>query len=160
MRANKRFRWETLFMTAAFTTAVLLTSCGEGAPVPPTSSSSSQPGSSSSSSEVPAPSVPDSSASSDSTSSSAPAADTVQWTYVKNGDNSVMLTGYGQNGVQPERVITLPDKLGGYPVTEICDNAFAGAKFREVTIPASVKKIGNGAFSSNTNLTKVTVLGV
>ena len=159
MRANKRFRWETLFMTAAFTTAVLLTSCGGGSPVPPASSSSSQPGSSSASSEAPAPSVPDSSSSSDSTSSSAPAADTVQWQYVKNGDNSVMLTGYDRDGVQPERVITLPDKLGGYPVTEICNNAFADAKFREVTIPASVKKIGNWAFSSNTNLTKVTVLG-
>lgn len=47
----------------------------------------------------------------------------------------------------------------GYTITEIGSSAFADSKLREVTIPASVKVIGQWAFSSCENLTKVRILG-
>lgn len=161
MNPKSKFRWEALLMAGLFTAALALTACVEtpGSSASGASSSSSSVSSSESPSSSPEnPASSDSPASSD-ISSSEIDPNVVNWLYRKNGENSVVLLGYDPDCAQPERVITLPDELGGYPVTEIASSAFDGAKFREVTIPASVKKVGNWAFAENTNLTKVTILG-
>lgn len=133
-------------LAASVMAAMILTSCGGTNPPAsssnPASSSTSQPSSSSSSSS--------------SSVSSKPDPNKVNWTYVQNGAKTVTLTGYDPTCKEPDRVLTLPSQVDGYTVTEIL---FSGAKFREVTIPASVKKIGAWAFSSCPNLTKVTVQG-
>lgn len=136
-------------LAASVMTAMILTSCG-GTNQPasssnPASSSTSQPSSSSSSSSSDASSKPD--------------PNKVNWTYVQNCAKTVTLTGYDPTCKEPDRVLTLPSQIDGYTVTEISSSAFSSAKFREVTIPASIKKIGAWAFSSCPNLTKVTLQG-
>ena len=44
--------------------------------------------------------------------------------------------------------IEIPSTIGGYPVTAIGDNAFAGCVFTSITIPDSVTSIGDNAFSN------------
>ena len=54
--------------------------------------------------------------------------------------------------------ITIPSKLGGYPVTTIKNEAFLGCSaITSVTIPSSVTSIGDYAFSSCTKLTTITI---
>ena len=57
------------------------------------------------------------------------------------------------NMVIPEAVEIESDN---YYITEIAENAFSGLKaFKTVTIPETVEKIGSGAFTECTNLTKI-----
>ena len=51
--------------------------------------------------------------------------------------------------------LRIPEKLGTYPVKEIGPNAFANRKLWSVEIPATVERIGEGAFQGNENLYKV-----
>lgn len=52
----------------------------------------------------------------------------------------------------------IPDTLGGYPVTGIADKAFDGYEvLYSLTIPDSVKTIGEGAFANCVNLTYLTI---
>lgn len=138
-------------LAASVMAAMVLTSCGGTNPP----ASSSQPTSSSTSTSQPS----SSSTSSSSSVSSKPDPNKVNWKYVQNSAKTVTLTGYDSTCKEPDRVLTLPSQIDGYTVTEISGNAFNGAKFREVTIPASIKKIGAWAFSSCPNLTKVTIQG-
>ena len=46
-------------------------------------------------------------------------------------------------------VLDFPATLGGYPVTTIGSNAFAGKNITTVTLPDSVTTVENGAFGSN-----------
>ncbi len=50
---------------------------------------------------------------------------------------------------------TIPQKIGenGYEVSAIAPNAFAGTRISSVTVPTSVKTIGEGAFRGCTELT-------
>ena len=138
-------------LAASVMAAMVLTSCGGTNPP----ASSSQPTSSSTSTSQPS----SSSTSSSSSVSSKPDPNKVNWTYEQNGAKTVTLTGYDSTCKEPDRVLTLPSQIDGYTVTEISGSVFSGAKFREVTIPASIKKIGAWAFSSCPNLTKVTIQG-
>lgn len=60
-------------------------------------------------------------------------------------DNSVTITGY--KGTDPNVII--PDKIEGYPVTKIGDNAFKSSSLTNITIPNGATSIGNYAFSSS-----------
>lgn len=60
-------------------------------------------------------------------------------------DNSVTITGY--KGTDPD--VTIPIKIGVYPVTKIGENAFQKSSLTNITIPNSVTSIGNYAFSSS-----------
>ena len=54
--------------------------------------------------------------------------------------------------------VTLPDKLGGYPVTGIGDHAFAHCKsLISITIPNGVTSIGNEVFYLCESLTRITI---
>ena len=54
--------------------------------------------------------------------------------------------------------LTIPDTLGGYPVTTIDDYAFSGcSSLTKITIPEGVKSLGEYAFSGCTGLTGITL---
>ena len=65
--------------------------------------------------------------------------------------------------------ITIPDKLGGHPVTGLGENSFSTGHFdsplydihhtkiQSVTIPESVTSIGEGAFAGSKNLDSLTI---
>ncbi len=55
------------------------------------------------------------------------------------------------------RRVTIPETLGGYPVTEIASYAFEYTDVSEVKIPASVEKIGIRAFEKCMSLESLTV---
>ncbi|MHB8107232.1 MAG: cohesin domain-containing protein [Candidatus Cryosericum sp.] len=77
------------------------------------------------------------------------------WAYSLDG-GGVTVTGYAG----PGGTVTIPDIVGGYPVTGIGASAFAGTTtLSAVTVPGSVTSIGNGAFSMCTGLTAAYFLG-
>ena len=53
--------------------------------------------------------------------------------------------------------IEIPDEINGYPVTAIGNTAFMGNRVSSIKIPASVTKIGMGAFNNCANLAEVTI---
>lgn len=71
---------------------------------------------------------------------------------IENGE--VTITGYdGYIGGSLE----IPETIEGCPVVAIADNAFSNTDITNIVIPASVKSIGNGAFSGCYNLWSVSL---
>lgn len=70
------------------------------------------------------------------------------WEYTSDGRGATV-TGYHGSAT----VLTIPDTLGGYPVTSIGYEAFAGCiNFIDVYVPDSVTYIGRGAFAGCASL--------
>ena len=147
---KKLTRRSFLKVAVAAAAAGALTACGD-------SGSSAQPANSSSTQPTPKPEEPSEPAIGNEVEAKDP--NGVVWTVRINGVKTATLCGYSSTGAAPERVLTLPDTVDDYTITEIGSSAFVGSKFREVTIPASIKTIGGWAFANNDNLTKVVVLG-
>lgn len=59
-----------------------------------------------------------------------------------------------EEGFAPEEIL-IPSNYDGVPVTEIADNAFTGQSVTSVIVCGGVKRIGQYAFQSCTNLVKV-----
>ena len=68
-------------------------------------------------------------------------------------DDHVVITGCSENATD----IKIPESIGGKPVTAIDDYAFDAASITSVTIPDSVKTIGNWSFSLCTELKSLTI---
>ncbi len=59
-----------------------------------------------------------------------------------------------------EQAVRVPDKLGGYPVACIRENAFCGCmSLRSVSLPESVQRIENDAFTGCESLCCISVRG-
>jgi hypothetical protein len=68
-------------------------------------------------------------------------------------DNQATITGYtGAGGA-----VSIPSTLGGHATVAIGDRAFASSSVTSVTIPASVKSIGNYAFADCLSLNAVDI---
>ena len=94
------------------------------------------------------------STSSSSTAASSKPEETSPWRYYKK-DDGVIITGY--NGELSGKV-TIPSKIGEYPVVSIGINAFKGNdKIISVVIPEGVKSIQNCAFMECKQLTSVSL---
>ena len=141
-----------LKVAAAAAAAGALTACGGGG-------SSSKPANSSSTSTKPTPKPEEPSKPAIGSQVETKDPNGVVWVANVTGAKTATLCGYSSTGAAPERVLTLPDKVNGYTITEIASSAFSSCKFREVTIPASIKTIGEWSFANSDNLTKVVVLG-
>jgi len=74
-----------------------------------------------------------------------------QFTFSTN-QGTLAIIGY----TGPGGNVTIPAATNGLPITSISDNAFQGATFGSVRIPASVTNIGQAAFF-NTGVTNVTI---
>ncbi|MBR0414920.1 MAG: leucine-rich repeat domain-containing protein [Clostridia bacterium] len=76
---------------------------------------------------------------------------------VENGEATI--TDYTNNSAS----ITIPESIGGYTVTKIGDYAFAdragrkGADMTSLTLPSTLKVIGDGAFTVNSSITSITI---
>ncbi len=68
-------------------------------------------------------------------------------------DENGLITGY----IGDKEEIIIPEEANDILVKGIADDAFAGSSFTSVTIPASVKSIGNNAFADSEYLTHVTI---
>jgi len=86
----------------------------------------------------------------------------ITWTYtVSNGEASL---GGGTSSspailTSTTRAITIPSKLGGYPVTRIGRYAFSDCRgLTIVTIPDTVRYIGDNAFRNCSALRGVTIV--
>jgi hypothetical protein len=74
-----------------------------------------------------------------------PAMAQAQFTYTTNADNTITITGYTEFVV----TVTIPDTIGGLPVTGIADLYFPAAGYvASIFIPASVTNLTPNAFSS------------
>ncbi len=72
---------------------------------------------------------------------------------ITNGKAVITECDYNVSGA-----VTIPDKIAGYPVTEISDGAFHGCDYiTAVTIPDSVTTIGEDAFMYCESLESVTI---
>ena len=81
----------------------------------------------------------------------------VEWTYtVLDGEASLGGSG-SQTAItnNPTGVLSIPDTLGGCPVTGIGNWALGGLNITGVVIPDGVRNIGYGAFYRCTNLARV-----
>ena len=79
---------------------------------------------------------------------------TSDYTYTITKDDTVTITGYTGS----DTVLTVPQKLGGSPVTEIAADAFAEqTKLTSVTLPDGLKKIADDAFFNCTSLETITL---
>lgn len=67
--------------------------------------------------------------------------------YEKNGSGITVL-GFDEDVTDKSEVV-IPANMGRYLVTEIGAYAFEGEKIKAITIPATVKAIGDGAFKSS-----------
>ncbi len=62
--------------------------------------------------------------------------------------------------IESTTIITIPDKIDGYPVTSIGNNAFYNcSELTDITIPNTVEFIGSSAFYKCEKLTQVTIPG-
>ncbi|MBR1392268.1 MAG: leucine-rich repeat protein [Ruminococcus sp.] len=78
------------------------------------------------------------------------------YTYTADEYDEVTILKYSGSDTK----VTVPDTLGGMPVTIISSNAFAdNAKITEVTLPASVESIRTDAFKNCPALTKLVLEG-
>ena len=76
------------------------------------------------------------------------------WTCEVQEDGTLALTGYTGS----EGVLTLPEEIGGVPVTAIADEAFAGnSVLVNVTVPGTIRTIGEAAFAGSSKLKRVNV---
>ena len=55
----------------------------------------------------------------------------------------------------PPEVVEIPSEIMGYPVTKIGSDAMCDGSFTELTIPSSVRVIGDYAFAWNSSLKKI-----
>lgn len=79
---------------------------------------------------------------------------TSDYTYTITKDDTVTITGYTGS----DTVLTVPQKLGGSPVTEIAADAFAEqTKLTSVTLPESLAAVGERAFADCTALETVNI---
>ena len=67
-------------------------------------------------------------------------------------DDEAIVVGYEGDS----KAVVIPEKLEDVPVTLIQEDSFKEKNITEVTIPASVRKVGKQAFRNCTSLTKVT----
>ncbi len=75
--------------------------------------------------------------------------DGLPYTYATLDDGSIEICSY----TGKRRYITLPDYIDGKPVTSIAAGAFAyQSRLREVTLPSTLKRIGDQAFLGCNNL--------
>ncbi len=74
---------------------------------------------------------------------SSAADDVLQYITYEIKNKEVIITGFDKNVYGQ---ITLPEKIKGYPVTEIGENAFLQSGISHVEFPKTLKKIGYGAF--------------
>src|SRR5258706_451654 len=82
-----------------------------------------------------------------------PAVVQAQFNYTTN-NGAITITGY----TGPGDAVVIPDTINGLPVNRIGDYAFsANTNLTSITIPNSVTSIGNQAFYYCTNLTTVTI---
>lgn len=79
---------------------------------------------------------------------------TSDYTYTITKDDTVTITGYTGS----DTVLTVPQKLGGSPVTEIAADAFAEqTALTSVTLPDGLRKIADDAFFDCTSLETLTL---
>jgi len=76
-----------------------------------------------------------------------------QYSYLTNNDATITITGY--DGIESE--VTIPAVIYGYPVTSIGDSAFSGSGVTSVTIPNTVTRIEESAFSDSAGLTNILI---
>ena len=81
-------------------------------------------------------------------------AETNGYKFVTRRDEAVVLRYKGK-----DEGVEVPSALGGKPVTEIWDRAFAGKPVKRIVLPPSVVRIGDGAFAGCVNLESVVLLG-
>ena len=75
------------------------------------------------------------------------------WDYTVN-NGTVTITGYAGD----DKILEIPSEIGGYPVTAIANEAYAGNTDLEyVSIPNSVFIIGKDAFHGCTNLKEICI---
>ena len=81
------------------------------------------------------------------------------WTYRINGGTAEIFNDYSAAiSPKPTGAVTIPSTLGGKPVTNIGESAFAWCSgLTSVTIPNSVTNIGESAFAWCSGLTSVTI---
>ena len=87
------------------------------------------------------------------------------WTYQDNGDGTVTLSRYDDDGNWIEEPIspapagdfTIPAALDGKPVVAIVGEVFRNSELTSVVIPASVTNIGEFAFHDSYSLAQVTL---
>ena len=70
--------------------------------------------------------------------------------------NSIRITRY--NGAQKK--VTVPKKLGGLPVTEIGDRAFADSEIISIRLPETVRSVGREAFADAADLRAIDLANV